>query len=47
KKALAERDYITELSGLAEVQRAAEAAGEDIDWDSEGQGEDEGEGELL
>lgn len=47
KKALAERDYITELSGLAEVQRAAEAAGEDIDWDSEGQGGDEGEGELL
>ncbi|OBT56430.1 E1-like protein-activating enzyme G [Pseudogymnoascus sp. 24MN13] len=47
KKALAERDYITELSGLAEVQRAAEAAGGDIDWDSEGGGEEEGEGELL
>lgn len=50
KKALTEKDYITELSGLAEVQRAAEAAaaGGDLDWDSEpgGEGMDD-EGELL
>jgi ubiquitin-like modifier-activating enzyme ATG7 len=48
KRALSEKDYITELSGLAEVQRQAEAAANDIEWDSEsGLGEDEGEGELL
>jgi ubiquitin-like modifier-activating enzyme ATG7 len=47
KRALTEKDYITELSGLAEVQRQAEAAAGDIDWDSEPGMEDEGEGELL
>ncbi|KAH6675596.1 autophagy-related protein-like protein 7 [Halenospora varia] len=48
KRALTEKDYVTELSGLAEVQRAAEAAADNLDWDSEpGFGEDEGEGELL
>lgn len=48
KRALTENDYITELSGLAEVQRAAEAAAGDVDWDSEPgvEGDDE-EGELL
>lgn len=48
KRALTEKDYITELSGLAEVQRSAEAAANDVDWDSEPEigGEDE-EGELL
>lgn len=46
KRALTEKDYVTELSGLAEVQRAAEAASNDVEWDSEGM-EDEGEGELL
>jgi len=47
KRALTEKDYITELSGLAQVQRDAEAAG--VDWDSEPdmEGEEEGEGELL
>ncbi|RFU33509.1 hypothetical protein B7463_g2805, partial [Scytalidium lignicola] len=47
KRALSEKDYVSELSGLAEVQRAAEAAAADIEWDSEGAGEEEGEGELL
>lgn len=48
KRALTEKDYITELSGLAEVQRAAEAAADDVDWDSDqvDGGADE-EGELL
>ena len=46
KRALTEKDYITELSGLAEVQRAAEAAADDIEWDSEGDDGD-GEGELI
>ncbi|TVY51691.1 Ubiquitin-like modifier-activating enzyme atg7 [Lachnellula cervina] len=48
KRALTEPAYVTELSGLAEVHRAAEAAAENMDWDSEPEiGEDEGEGELL
>lgn len=47
KNALTERDYITELSGLAEVQRKAEEASKDIDWSSEDDVREEGEGELL
>ena len=49
KRALTEKDYVTELSGLAEVQRAAEAAANDVEWDSEPGMEDgdEEEGELL
>lgn len=48
KRALTEKDYITELSGLAEVQRQAEAAAGDIEWDSEPNGmDDDEEGELL
>ncbi|KAG9238437.1 autophagy-related protein-like protein 7 [Amylocarpus encephaloides] len=48
KKALTNQNYVTELSGLAEVQRIAEAAAENVDWDSESEiSEDEGEGELL
>lgn len=45
-KALNERDYVEELSGLKDVQRAAEAAEKDIDFSEEEDG-DEGEGELL
>jgi ubiquitin-like modifier-activating enzyme ATG7 len=47
RRALTEKDYVAELSGLAEVQRAAEAAASDVEWDSDGLAEDEGEGELL
>lgn len=49
KRALLDKEYITELSGLAEIQRQAELAAADLDWDEEeGEGgEDEGEGELL
>lgn len=47
KRALSEKDYITELSGLAEVQRQAEAAADDVEWDSGEDAEEEGEGELL
>lgn len=48
KRALSDANYVTELSGLAEVQRAAEAAADNLDWDSEPEiGEDDGEGELL
>ncbi|KAK5992317.1 Ubiquitin-like modifier-activating enzyme ATG7 [Cladobotryum mycophilum] len=48
KKALEEKDYVAELSGLAEVQRKAEEASGDIDWDEEeGEAVEEGDGELL
>ncbi|KAI9782667.1 MAG: Autophagy protein 7 [Peltula sp. TS41687] len=51
KRALNEPDYVAELSGLAEVQRAAEKAAADIEWDEEeeeeGVVEDEGEGEMV
>lgn len=50
KEALNSRDYVAELSGLAEVQRKAEAASGDVDWsenEDELDGEDEGDGVLL
>jgi ubiquitin-like modifier-activating enzyme ATG7 len=48
KKALSDREFVTELSGLAEVQRRAEAAAADVDWsDGDGADGDDGEGELL
>ena len=47
QRAINEKGYIEDLSGLAEVQRAAEKANEEIDW-SEGESETiEEEGELL
>jgi ubiquitin-like modifier-activating enzyme ATG7 len=49
KRALLEKDYVAELSGLAEVQRKAEEMAGAVDWEEED--EDglayEGEGELL
>ncbi|KAK3945957.1 hypothetical protein QBC46DRAFT_370413 [Diplogelasinospora grovesii] len=48
KKALEEREFVAELSGLAEVQRKAEAAAAEVDWsEEEDAGEDEGEGEMI
>ncbi|KAK4122350.1 E1-like protein-activating [Parathielavia appendiculata] len=48
KKALESRDYVAELSGLAEVQRQAEAAAAEVGWsEDEALGEEEGEGVLL
>lgn len=48
KKALNSREYVAELSGLAEVQRQAEAAAAEVEWsEDESPGEDEGEGVLL
>jgi len=44
---LTESNYVSELSGLADVQRAADAAADDVDWDSEDGSGDEGEGELI
>lgn len=48
KMALLNREYIAELSGLAEVQRRAEEMDAQVDWGSEDDGlADDGEGELL
>lgn len=48
QRALNERGWVEEVSGLAEVQRAADEAAEGLEWDSEGEGfEEEGEGEML
>ncbi|RVX68929.1 Ubiquitin-like modifier-activating enzyme atg7 [Exophiala mesophila] len=47
-KALNDRDYVEELSGLKEVQRLAEEAAKDIDLeDEEDEFSEEGEGELI
>jgi ubiquitin-like modifier-activating enzyme ATG7 len=35
KRALEDKDYVNELSGLAEVQRQAQAVEDDLDWDEE------------
>lgn len=43
KKALQDKDYITQLSGLAEVQRRADEAADDVDWDTESE---DGSGDL-
>ncbi|KAI9724944.1 MAG: Autophagy protein 7 [Candelaria pacifica] len=48
KRALNEKGFVEDLSGLTEVQRIAEKAAADIEWDDEGElGEEEGEGELI
>lgn len=48
KRALQEKDYVAELSGLAEVQRRAEEMADNVDWEEEEDGmAEEGEGELL
>ncbi|KAK2603676.1 Autophagy protein 7 [Conoideocrella luteorostrata] len=47
KKALEEKNYVAELSGLAEVQRRAEEMDADVDWEEEDDLVEEGEGELL
>ncbi|KAF7546711.1 hypothetical protein G7046_g9228 [Stylonectria norvegica] len=48
KQALQEKDFVAELSGLAEVQRRAEEMSNQVDWDEEDDGlVEEGEGELI
>lgn len=49
KNALQEKDYVAELSGLAEVQRRAEEMEANIDWDEQDEdvAAEEGDGELL
>lgn len=47
KKVLTEKDYITELSGLAEVHRKAEEAADDVEWDSGSEDTGDEDGELI
>lgn len=46
KKALEDRNFIAELSGLAEVQRKAEAAAAEVEW-SEEEGDEGDDGEPV
>ncbi|KAF2259445.1 autophagy-related protein 7 [Lojkania enalia] len=47
QRALNEKGWVEEVSGLAEVQRKADAAAAELEWDEDGELEDEGEGELI
>lgn len=48
KKAIGEKGFVEEISGLAEVQREAERMEAEIgEWSDNGGGDDEGEGEML
>lgn len=49
KKALEEKDYVAELSGLAEVQRRAEAMAEDVEFSEEegADGDDDSEAVMV
>ncbi|KAK4452380.1 hypothetical protein QBC34DRAFT_34138 [Podospora aff. communis PSN243] len=47
KQALNSRDYVAELSGLAEVQRLAEAAAAEVEWSEEEGMDEEGEGIMI
>ncbi|KAI4721237.1 E1-like protein-activating [Aureobasidium sp. EXF-10727] len=46
KRAINEKGYVEEVSGLAEVQRRAEELDNDVDWQSEGE-EDNEEAEII
>lgn len=46
KRALNEKGHVEEVCGLKEVQRLAEQAGEEVDWDSEEE-KDEVDGEIV
>lgn len=46
KKAINEKGYVEEVSGLAEVQRLADEADKDVEWDSE-EDDGNGEGEMI
>ncbi|KAM0287209.1 hypothetical protein ACHAQH_000523 [Verticillium albo-atrum] len=46
KRALLEKDYVAELSGLAEVQRQAELMSAEVEWE-EDESLEEGDGELI
>jgi ubiquitin-like modifier-activating enzyme ATG7 len=47
QRALDEKGWVEEMSGLKEVQRRADEAADDLEWDSEEGGGMDEEGELL
>lgn len=47
QRALNEKGWVEEMSGLKEVQRRADEAADDLEWDSEDEGGLEEEGELV
>ncbi|KAF2154939.1 E1-like protein-activating enzyme Gsa7p/Apg7p [Myriangium duriaei CBS 260.36] len=48
RRAISEQGYVEEVSGLAEVQRRAEEAADDVDWEEDSEvGDIDAEGELL
>jgi ubiquitin-like modifier-activating enzyme ATG7 len=47
KKALQEKEYVAELSGLAEVQRRAEEMSAQVDWEEDDDLVEDGDGELI
>jgi ubiquitin-like modifier-activating enzyme ATG7 len=47
QRALNEKGWVEEMSGLKEVQRRADEAADDLEWDSEEEGGLEEEGELV
>ncbi|KAF1916005.1 hypothetical protein BDU57DRAFT_448353, partial [Ampelomyces quisqualis] len=46
ERALNERGWVEEMSGLKEVQRRADEAADDVEWEEDEGGLD-GEGEML
>ena len=46
-RALNERGWVEEMSGLKEVQRRADEAAADVEWDEEDEGGLDEEGEML
>ncbi|EKG21124.1 hypothetical protein MPH_01543 [Macrophomina phaseolina MS6] len=47
KRALNEKGWVEEVSGLKEVQRRAEEMAEEVEWDEEDGDDGSGEGELI
>ncbi|KAI5858184.1 E1-like protein-activating [Durotheca rogersii] len=47
RRALEDRDYISDISGLSEVQRKAEEMATEVDWEEEGGNDGDDEGVLL
>lgn len=47
KRALNEKGWVEEVSGLKEVQRRAEEMAEEVEWDEDEGDDGSGEGELI
>jgi ubiquitin-like modifier-activating enzyme ATG7 len=47
KRALEDKEYVSEISGLAEVQRQAQALENDLDWDEDDEGAKDGDDEAV